>query len=87
LYESDLYRNFGKVKPSSIAVIGDVILDHYLRGEINRVSPEAPVGILSQTSDEYRLGGAANVACNLAKLGCSVSLVGMIGKDESAKQF
>ena len=87
MYESDLYRNFGKIKPSSIAVIGDVILDHYLRGELNRVSPEAPVGVLNQSSDEYRLGGAANVACNLAKLNCTVSLVGMIGTDEAAKVF
>jgi len=82
--DTKLYRKLKEIKPSSIAVIGDLILDQYLGGELTRISPEAPVGVLDCTFEELHLGGAANVASNLAKLGCSVSLVGVVGKDSAA---
>lgn len=62
-------------------VIGDVMLDRYLYGKVQRISPEAPVPILELEREENRLGGAANVALNLRSLGCQVSLAGVIGTD------
>ena len=63
------------------AVVGDLILDHYAWGSVRRVSPEAPIQILKVDRDDSRLGGAGNVAANLAALGARVSLVGRIGRD------
>jgi len=84
---SEIYKKVKTIKPQSIAVIGDIILDHYLSGDITRISPEAPVRILDCKDEEYRLGGAANVAGNLAKLGCKISLIGIAGTDASAKNL
>lgn len=64
-----------------IAVIGDVILDEYIQGHINRLSPEAPVPVLDFQKREFRPGGAANVALNLFNLGVRTSLVSVIGDD------
>ena len=68
-----------------ILVVGDIILDHYYYGEVERISPESPVPVVRQQKDEYVLGGAANVARNLVELGAKVSLLGCIGKDESGR--
>ena len=87
MLKSHLYRKLGSVTCSSIAVIGDIILDHYLTGDISRISPEAPVGVLDAAKDDWKLGGAANVACNIARLGCKVNLIGVTGKDEAAKRL
>ena len=57
-------------------VIGDVMLDRYLWGRVSRISPEAPVPVVKVENQTYRLGGAANVAANLAALGCRVRLLG-----------
>ena len=65
----------------NVLVVGDLMLDTYLWGEINRISPEAPVPIVEVNKIEYNPGGAANVALNLASLGCQVSLIGLIGTD------
>ncbi|NUM33892.1 MAG: D-glycero-beta-D-manno-heptose-7-phosphate kinase [Candidatus Brocadiae bacterium] len=73
-----LIQSFSNYK---ILVIGDIILDHYAFGTVNRISPEAPIQILDLKKDEFRLGGAANVARNLAKLNVAASLCGVIGKD------
>jgi len=70
-----------------ILVIGDLILDEYVWGGINRVSPEAPVPILETRSETLALGGAANVANNLVALGCEVHLCGAIGKDEKGDKL
>jgi len=66
-----------------VVVIGDVMLDHFLFGHVDRISPEAPVPVVRFTRDEYRLGGAANVARNVASLGGRVTLVGLIGTDDA----
>ncbi len=71
-----LSENFSKVK---IAVIGDLMLDRYVFGEVNRMSPEAPVPVLDFVREETRLGGAANVANNIKALGANVILFGIIG--------
>ena len=60
------------------------MLDHFLFGRVQRLSPEAPVPIVEYDHDDYRPGGAANVAMNLAALGAAVSLVGVVGDDEAA---
>jgi rfaE bifunctional protein kinase chain/domain len=67
-----------------VLVIGDVMIDQYLHGVIERISPEAPVPVVMQQSLENRLGGAANVALNFKAMGAKVSLVGMTGDDEEA---
>ena len=69
----------------TISVIGDIILDKYVLGDVNRISPEAPVPIIKERDIFYRLGGAANVAANLVSLGASTNLFGIIGKDEEGK--
>jgi D-beta-D-heptose 7-phosphate kinase/D-beta-D-heptose 1-phosphate adenosyltransferase len=75
------------LKKVSVLVVGDVMLDEYLYGTIDRISPEAPVGVLSWTSREACLGGAANVARNLAHLGCEVFLAGVVGRDQAAQEL
>ncbi len=64
-----------------IAVIGDVMLDRYLVGDTERISPEAPVPVVSVTGRKMALGGAANVAANVAALGAEALLVGVVGDD------
>lgn len=63
-------------------VIGDLMLDEYLWGKAERISPEAPVQVVEVTREDLRLGGAGNVLHNLAALGCSVSVCSVIGADE-----
>ena len=67
-----------------VLVVGDVMLDRFLVGRVTRMSPEAPVPIVRFQSEHTRLGGAANVAHNLATLGARVSLVGIVGRDPAA---
>jgi rfaE bifunctional protein kinase chain/domain len=72
-------------KNHRITVIGDAMLDVYLTGDVERVSPEAPVPVVRVRHRRYALGGAANVAQNVAALGARADLVATIGSDESAK--
>ncbi len=72
-------------KTRRIMVLGDVMLDEYLWGKVQRISPEAPVPIVEINSMEYRPGGAANVALNLAALGVKAELVGITGQDSQAE--
>ncbi|MFA6263116.1 MAG: D-glycero-beta-D-manno-heptose 1-phosphate adenylyltransferase [Candidatus Babeliales bacterium] len=74
----------GGAKP--VLVIGDVMLDEYFFGSVNRISPEAPVPVLKEERQEWCLGGAANVAANCRHIGCDVSLVGLIGMHDSEGQ-
>ena len=70
-----------------IAVLGDVMTDRYLTGDVSRISPEAPVPVNRVTGDRAVLGGAANTAANLAALGCRVLMCGMRGDDESGQKL
>jgi len=70
-----------------ITVVGDVMLDRFLIGRVGRISPEAPVPVVVFENEEFRLGGAANVANNLRQLGAAVDLIGMVGDDESGSQL
>jgi len=76
---NQLFASFNRMK---ILVIGDVMIDAYLWGKVERISPEAPVPILSYKNREDRLGGAANVAVNLQALGATPLLCSIIGADE-----
>ncbi len=68
-----------------VLVVGDVMLDHYRIGEATRISPEAPVPVLLNPRDEYRLGGAAAVAAMCAALGAETRLVGVVGLDRGGE--
>lgn len=76
-----------EVKQKKILVIGDLMLDRYWFGEVDRISPEAPVPVVHVARREDRLGGAANVARNIRALGAQVSLLGIIGDDEAGKKI
>ncbi|GAB4206868.1 MAG: bifunctional D-glycero-beta-D-manno-heptose-7-phosphate kinase/D-glycero-beta-D-manno-heptose 1-phosphate adenylyltransferase HldE [Tibeticola sp.] len=67
-----------------VLVVGDVMLDRYWHGATSRISPEAPVPVVHVQQDECRVGGAGNVAVNVAALGAEVGLVGLVGQDEAA---
>src|SRR5690349_6110472 len=67
-----------------LLVIGDVMLDQFIVGHVSRISPEAPVPVVVFERDEYRAGGAANVALNARSLGAQVDLVGLVGGDDAA---
>jgi D-glycero-beta-D-manno-heptose-7-phosphate kinase len=74
-----LFNSFSNIK---VAVIGDVMLDTYWWGKVDRISPEAPVPIVAIDHNEYRLGGASNVALNLCSLGAQVYMMSVTGTDE-----
>jgi D-glycero-beta-D-manno-heptose-7-phosphate kinase len=79
---SKLLANFPK---SRIAVLGDIMLDRYLWGNVERISPEAPVPVVNVTKETTNLGGAANVAANVRALGADVILLGITGDDMMAE--
>lgn len=81
--------NFVRRKAASIkaVVIGDVMLDRYIHGSVDRISPEAPVPILRHHRTETKAGGAANVALNLAAWGCETALIGLVGDDAGGKEL
>ena len=74
-------------KDKNILIIGDVMVDSYIWGKVNRISPEAPVPVVSITSRENRLGGAANVALNIKALGANPIICSVIGKDSKGEIF
>ena len=67
-----LFEDLSRIK---VGVIGDVMLDTCMWGHVDRISPEAPVPVVALDQKEYRIGGAANVALNIASLGASVSML------------
>ncbi len=78
-----LLETLNKFKDRTVLVVGDIMLDEYIYGDTNRISPEAPVPIITSTHKEYRPGGAANVAMNIAALGGSPILCGFLAVDDS----
>src|SRR6201994_4140381 len=79
-----LEGGFGELK---VLVVGDLMLDRYILGEVDRVSPEAPVPVLRHAQRYERPGGAANVAMNLAGLGCQTLLAGFWGNDAEQREL
>lgn len=82
--KEDFLKNAGGKK---CLVLGDIILDKYLVGDVSRISPEAPIPVVCITGERYTLGGAANVASTVAACGIETVLCGSIGKDEGAKKI
>lgn len=81
-------KEFGKInkrEKRKICVIGDIMLDRYLYGKANRISPEAPIPVVLLENDSSSLGAAAYVATNLVSLKADCILIGRIGKDENGK--
>ena len=76
---NDIFKEFENL---TVLIVGDVMIDRYLSGNINRISPEAPVPVVHLQNSENRLGGAANVALNIKALGANPILCSVIGKDE-----
>ena len=82
--EIDIEKVLTGVRKASVLVVGDVMLDRYIFGTVDRVSPEAPVPVVAVRREETRLGGAGNVAANLAALGCKVKIVSVTGRGDGA---
>ncbi len=78
---SKLTEYLKNLKKADILVIGDIILDHYIWGKVNRISPEAPVPVVFVTKENFVPGGAANVAVNISSVKGQVSLCGIVGDD------
>lgn len=78
----DIFQEFSKLH---VVVVGDVMLDNYRWGDVERISPEAPVPVVSIRKAENRLGGAANVAVNCKALGARVTVASVIGNDDDGK--
>lgn len=79
-----LLRRFRR---SHLLVVGDLMLDRFIWGDVERISPEAPVPVLRVTSESFRLGGAANVVHNIRSLGGRATVCGVIGRDEMGKRL
>ncbi len=79
-----LFEDFNSLK---IGVVGDIMLDTYWWGKVDRISPEAPVPVVSVSKKEQRIGGAGNVALNIAALGSAVSVISVTGNDDEGKQL
>jgi len=80
---ADRVRHFSDAR---VAVLGDVILDRYVSGDAQRLSPEAPIPVLRPTGNRCTLGGAANVALNIATLGGRTRLIGVVGSDPAGQE-
>jgi len=83
----DIEKLFSRFSKMKVAVIGDVMLDTYWWGNVERISPEAPVPVVAVSKREKRIGGAGNVALNVQALGASVALLTIIGDDEDGIQL
>lgn len=83
-YASEIFNSFDRL---NVLVVGDVMIDRYLEGEVNRISPEAPVPVVHLKQSENRLGGAANVALNIKALGGTPYLCSLLGEDAFGRQF
>jgi D-glycero-beta-D-manno-heptose-7-phosphate kinase len=76
-----------RAKNKNVMVIGDLMIDEYLIGNVTRISPEAPVPVIEVNGESLKFGGVANVALNILSLGCKPILVGMIGDDRMGEEF
>jgi D-beta-D-heptose 7-phosphate kinase/D-beta-D-heptose 1-phosphate adenosyltransferase len=82
-----LQEHIAKFPQVGVLVVGDLILDHYIWGKVNRISPEAPVPVVHVSSESLKLGGAANVYNNIVSLGGRADLCGVVGADEGGRQL
>lgn len=82
---NQFYSYLSRFRNTKVTVIGDIMLDRFLYGTVERISPEAPVPIFRLDYEEIMLGGAGNVAANLASLGCKPTFLGFVGLDSNGK--
>jgi D-beta-D-heptose 7-phosphate kinase/D-beta-D-heptose 1-phosphate adenosyltransferase len=81
---TELTSGFGDAK---VLILGDIMLDEYMYGSVDRISPEAPVPVVDISSSKILLGGAANVAANICSLGGEALLLGTVGDDEAGTKL
>ena len=84
---SDLIPLIERLQSARVLCIGDVMLDHYVYGQVERVSPEAPIPVLRIERELKTLGGAGNVLRNLAALGAQASFVSVVGNDDAGREI
>ena len=82
-----LCRSIDQFSSASVLIVGDVMLDQFVVGRVSRISPEAPVPVVEYDHDDYRVGGASNVANNVRALGGQVELVGLTGSDGAGQRL
>ncbi len=75
------------LRERNVVVLGDVMLDEFVWGDVTRISPEAPVPVVDVRRESIHLGGAANVLANLIALGARGSVVGVVGNDDAGKRL
>jgi rfaE bifunctional protein kinase chain/domain len=85
--KDNIEQVFSKFSELNVLIIGDAMVDSYLWGKVDRISPEAPIPIVTVTKQENRLGGAGNVSLNIQALGATPILVSLIGNDEKGRIF
>src|ERR1035437_5106590 len=83
----DIQETFKSFNKLNVLIIGDVMIDAYMWGNVSRISPEAPVPVVVVNKKENRLGGAANVALNVQAMGANPFLCSVIGDDDGSKLF
>ncbi len=83
----DIQNLFANLQQHKVLIIGDVMIDSYLFGSVDRISPEAPVPVVNVRGRDQRLGGAANVALNIKAMNATPILCSVVGKDSSADVF
>lgn len=83
----DFQQLFSEFADKKVAIVGDLMLDTYWWGAVDRISPEAPVPVVALKKKEQRVGGAANVALNTASLGAQTTVFSVIGKDDDGKEL
>ena len=85
--ESVLNQIFESIRTKKILVVGDLMLDHYIIGDVDRISPEAPVQVVKVEEEKFGPGGAANVAQNIKALGAEPFIIGTVGNDQSGDKL
>ncbi len=85
--KDNIEQVFSKFSELNVLIIGDAMVDNYLWGKVDRISPEAPIPIVTVTKQENRLGGAGNVSLNIQAFGATPTLISIIGDDEKGRIF
>jgi len=84
---ASLIRHLTRFSRCRVLILGDVMLDEYMWGTVSRISPEAPVPVVAVRSESVKVGGAGNVAANVAALGGQAALIGLVGNDAAAERL
>ena len=87
MLRTSLLRHLTRFSRCRVLILGDLMLDEYMWGMVSRISPEAPVPVVAVRSESAKVGGAGNVATNVAALGGQVSLIGLVGNDTAAERL